>query len=100
VSSVKPSRLLAMARAYWLAEYPVSDLTPIIDELPDEEVFTADIADLPHGWLLYFDGSSASAPGKAGAGVVFITLDRHILPMSFQLDFPCSNNITRQNMKR
>ncbi|KAB2611505.1 hypothetical protein D8674_019537 [Pyrus ussuriensis x Pyrus communis] len=58
------------------------------DDLPDEEVFYINIFPT---WTMFFDGS-ARADG-AGAGVVFMTPQRQILPYSFQLNELCSNNV-------
>ena len=40
---------------------------------------------------MYFDG--ASHREGAGAGVVFVTSDREVLPYSFTLTENCSNNV-------
>ncbi|KAM1845732.1 hypothetical protein ACFX13_020001 [Malus domestica] len=74
--------------ADFLADHPIPANWKISDDLPDEEVFYIDI--FPR-WTMFFDGS-ARADG-AGAGVVFMSPQRQILPYSFQLSELCSNNV-------
>ncbi|XP_070667929.1 uncharacterized protein [Malus domestica] len=76
------------ALANFLADHPIPADWKISDDLPDEEVFYINIFPT---WTMFFDGS-ARANG-AGAGVVFMSLQRHILPYSFQLSELCSNNV-------
>ncbi|KAM1242895.1 hypothetical protein ACFX2G_035203 [Malus domestica] len=76
------------ALADFLADHPIRADWKISDDLPDEEVFYIDIFPT---WMMFFDGS-ARADG-AGAGVVFMSPQRHILPYSFQLSELCSNNV-------
>ncbi|KAM1935762.1 hypothetical protein ACFX15_019768 [Malus domestica] len=76
------------ALADFLADHPIPADWKISDDLPDEEVFYIDI--FPR-WTMFFDGS-ARADG-AGAGVVFMSPQRQILPYSFQLSELCSNNV-------
>jgi hypothetical protein len=56
--------------------------------LPDEEVFTATVAQPT--WQMYFDG--ACRKSGAGAGVIFVTPDEAIIPYSFTLISAVSNN--------
>ncbi|KAM1611494.1 hypothetical protein ACFX1Z_000269 [Malus domestica] len=76
------------ALADFPADHPIPADWKISDDLPDEEVFYIDIFPT---WTMFFDGS-AQADG-AGAGVVFMSPQRHILPYSFQLSELCSNNV-------
>ncbi|KAM1172911.1 hypothetical protein ACFX2G_023441 [Malus domestica] len=76
------------ALANFLVDHLISADWKISDDLPDEEVFYIDIF---LTWMMFFDGS-ARADG-AGAGVVFMSPQRQILPYSFQLSELCSNNI-------
>lgn len=55
----------------------------------DEEVFFIDI--LPP-WEIYFDG--VARQDSAGAEIVLILPERHILTYSFTLNNLCSNNVT------
>jgi ribonuclease HI len=56
--------------------------------LPDEEVFTATVAQPT--WQMYFDG--ACRKSGAGAGVIFVTPDEVVIPYSFTLTSAVSNN--------
>ncbi|KAM1017646.1 hypothetical protein ACFX2A_048180 [Malus domestica] len=76
------------ALADFLADHPIPADWKISDDLPDEEVFYIEIFPT---WTMFFDGS-ARADG-AGAGVVFMSPQTHILPYSFQLSKLCSNNV-------
>ena len=58
------------------------------DDLPDEDVFYAEI--LP-AWTLFFDGAARS--DGAGAGVVFVSPEKQVLTYSFVLGELCSNNV-------
>ncbi|MCQ7416414.1 ribonuclease HI family protein, partial [Salmonella enterica] len=42
-------------------------------------------------WIMYFDG--AARRSGAGAGIVFISPEKHMLPYSFVLGELCSNNV-------
>ncbi|KAH9331902.1 hypothetical protein KI387_004010, partial [Taxus chinensis] len=39
---------------------------------------------------LFFDGTKCQRGG--GAGIVLIPLDTEAMPLSFRLNFPCTNN--------
>ncbi|KAM1094244.1 hypothetical protein ACFX2B_009150 [Malus domestica] len=74
--------------ADFIADHPILAEWKISNDLPDGEVFYIDIFPT---WTMFFDGS-ARADG-VGAGVVFMSPQRQILPYSFQLSELCSNNI-------
>ncbi|KAM1291750.1 hypothetical protein ACFX13_019140 [Malus domestica] len=76
------------ALADFLADHPIPADWKISDDLPDEEVFYIDIFPT---WTMFFDGSART--DGAGAGVVFMSPQRHILPYSIQLSKLCSNNV-------
>jgi ribonuclease HI len=76
------------ALANFLAAHPIPDDFPIDDDLPDEEVFTATVAQPT--WQMYFDG--ACRKSGAGAGVIFVTPDEAVIPYSFTLTSAVSNN--------
>lgn len=47
-------------------------------------------------WEMYFDGASRMNRRKeqsSGVGIIFITPEGHLLPHSFALLEPCSNNV-------
>jgi len=72
----------------FLADHPIPDEWELNDDLPDEEVFVIDI--LPP-WKMYFNG--AAPQDGAGAGVVLVSPEKHILPYSFALTQLCSNDV-------
>ncbi|XP_074315668.1 uncharacterized protein LOC141651875 [Silene latifolia] len=74
--------------ADFFADHPVPTEWELSDELPGEEIFYVDI--LPP-WQMYFDG--AARRDGAGAGVVFISPQNHVMPYSFTLTQFCSNNV-------
>ncbi|XP_074296887.1 uncharacterized protein LOC141627548 [Silene latifolia] len=74
--------------ADFFADHPVPTEWEISDELPGEEIFYVDI--LPP-WQMYFNG--AARRDGAGAGVVFISPQNHVMPYSFTLTQFCSNNV-------
>jgi ribonuclease HI len=76
------------ALANFLAAHPIPDDFPIDDDLPDEEVFTTTVVQTT--WQMYFDG--ACRKSGAGAGVIFVTPDKAIIPYSFTLTSAVSNN--------
>ncbi|KAG9453633.1 hypothetical protein H6P81_006537 [Aristolochia fimbriata] len=57
------------------------------EEFPDEEIFLVEV--LPP-WEMYFDG--AARRSGAGAGVLFVSPKKDLLPYSFVLTQACSNN--------
>uniref|UniRef100_A0A2N9I0X6 Uncharacterized protein n=1 Tax=Fagus sylvatica TaxID=28930 RepID=A0A2N9I0X6_FAGSY len=42
-------------------------------------------------WMMFFDG--AARHEESGAGVVFVSPQKHMLPFAFRLNEPCSNNV-------
>ncbi|GMP56888.1 hypothetical protein CsSME_00021196 [Camellia sinensis var. sinensis] len=86
------------ALADCLAAHPIPDNSPLVTDLPDEEVMQVEIQ---KGWEMYFDGASRSPDGKkqenpknnkVGIGIVFVTPDNAIITHSFALSEGCSNN--------
>lgn len=67
--------------ADFLAAHPASDDTHLSDDLPDEEVLYAKVQ-FPWGSMVH--------PG-AGAGIVFMTPERSMIPYSFTLTSAASN---------
>jgi len=76
--------------ADFLADHPILDDWELNDDLPGEDVFVINI--LPP-WEMHFDG--ATRRYGAVAGVVFVSLEKHILPYSFVLTQLCSNNVAK-----
>ncbi|KAG9458170.1 hypothetical protein H6P81_002678 [Aristolochia fimbriata] len=75
------------ALANFLADHPVSAEWELTEEFPDEEIFLVEV--LPP-WEMYFDG--AARRNGAGAGVLFVSPKKDLLPYSFVLTQNCSKN--------
>ena len=86
--SVPQKAVKGRALADFLADHPIPDEWELNDDLPGEGVFFVDV--LPP-WEMYFDGAATS--DGAGAGVVFISPERHVLTYAFVLTQLCSNNM-------
>ena len=89
ITYVPQKAIKGQALADFLAAHPLPDDSPLIVELPDEEVFTVDIESQ---WQLYIDGSShtetdpdGGARRRAGAGLVFKTPQGGIIHHSFSV---------------
>ena len=78
------------ALADFLADHPIPDDWELSNDLPDEEVMVIEIS---QPWKMFFDGATQRCGADAGAGVVFVTPERDILPYSFTLIECCSNNV-------
>ncbi|KAA0063076.1 uncharacterized protein E6C27_scaffold468G001940 [Cucumis melo var. makuwa] len=76
------------ALADFLADHPVPSNWKLCDDLPDEEVLFVESME---PWIMFFDG--ATRISGAGVGIVFISLEKHMLPYSFTLGELCSNNV-------
>ncbi|KAI5335404.1 hypothetical protein L3X38_025537 [Prunus dulcis] len=63
--------------ADFLADHPILADWEILDDLPDEQVFFAYVSS---AWMMFFDGSARK--DRVGAGVVFVSPKRHVLPYS------------------
>jgi len=72
----------------FLADHPIPDDWELNEDLPGQDVFYIDILS---PWEMYFDG--ATRRDGAGARVVFVSPENHILPYSFVLTQLCSNNV-------
>jgi len=77
-----------MSIGRFLGRSPIPDNWELNDDLLGEDVFFIDI--LPP-WEMHFDG--AARHDSVGAGVVFVSPEKHILPYSFVLTQLCSNNV-------
>ncbi|XP_070047277.1 uncharacterized protein [Nicotiana tomentosiformis] len=85
----------AQALADHLAENPVDEeYEPLKTYFPDEEVMYVDEVDHEEkpGWKLFFDGA-ANMKG-IGIGAVLISETGHHYPVTAQLRFYCTNNMT------
>jgi len=92
---VPQKAIKGQAIADFLATHPVSESSKLKEDIPDE-VIEANITSSDDVWQLFFDGASRTRPkGKlvTRVGVVFISLENHVLPCAFSLTEPCSNNV-------
>ncbi|XP_059067709.1 uncharacterized protein LOC131858476 [Cryptomeria japonica] len=71
-----------------LADAPSSKSFPTLDLVPNEDVL---IIDQDSMWDMYFDGLRCQ--NGSGVGVVFISPEGNPIPLSFRLEFHCTNNI-------
>lgn len=70
-----------------MAQFPGEEERSLSDEIPGEVV----VVELPRRkWIMRFDGSAKVASN--GVGVVLSCEDGDTVPLSFKLEFPCSNN--------
>jgi hypothetical protein len=63
ITYVPQKAIKGQALADFLAAHPLPDDSPLVVELPDEEVFTVDIESQ---WELYFDGASRTETDPDG----------------------------------
>ncbi|XP_008223469.1 PREDICTED: uncharacterized protein LOC103323260 [Prunus mume] len=61
----------------------------VLGELPEMVVVVTEA----EPWILYFDGSSTSKGG--GAGAVLVNLEGQAMALSFKLNFLCTNNTVK-----
>ncbi|KAH9296988.1 hypothetical protein KI387_028670, partial [Taxus chinensis] len=57
---------------------------------PEKLIATLSLNEESYQMTLFFDGSKCQRGG--GDGAVIIPLDVEPMPLSFRLDFPCTNN--------
>nr|XP_019068939.1 uncharacterized protein LOC109120030 [Solanum lycopersicum] len=85
----------AQALADHLAENPIDEeYEPLKTYFPDEDISCINevIHDNDQGWKLFFDG--ASNRKGVGIGVVLMSESGEFYPISFQLRFYCTNNMS------
>ena len=76
--------------ADFLANHPIPDDWELFYDLLDEEVM---LVEMSQPWKMFFDG--AAQRDGVGAGVVFVTPKRDVLPYSFTLVEYCSENVAK-----
>ncbi|KAG9447255.1 hypothetical protein H6P81_013383 [Aristolochia fimbriata] len=86
INFVPQRAIKGQALANFLADHPVPAEWELTEEFPDEEIFLVEV--LPP-WEMYFDG--AARRSGAGAGVLFVSPKKDLLPYSFVLTQACSN---------
>ena len=82
---VSQKAVKGQALANFLANHPIPADWELSDDFPDEEVFFIEILS---AWMMFLDGSSQS--DGAGAGVVFVSPQKQVLPNSVMLRELCS----------
>ncbi|KAG9458405.1 hypothetical protein H6P81_002913 [Aristolochia fimbriata] len=87
INFVPQRAIKGQALANFLADHPVPAEWELTEEFQDEEIFLVEV--LPP-WEMYFDG--AARRNAAGAGVLFVSPKKDLLPYSFVLSQICSNN--------
>ncbi|KAH9316884.1 hypothetical protein KI387_018653, partial [Taxus chinensis] len=75
-----------------LADAPIVQDQPSNFDFPDESIANLSLDDNPYQMTLFFDGSKCQHGG--GAGIILIPLDGEPMPLSFKLDFECTNNVS------
>ncbi|CAM8905394.1 unnamed protein product [Rhodiola kirilowii] len=76
------------AIADFFVDHPVPAEWEFSINLPGEDIFYIDVL---QPWQMFFNG--AARRDGAGAGVVFVSPENHLLPFSFTLTQLCSNNM-------
>lgn len=97
ITYVPQKAIKGQALADFLAAHPVPDDSPLVTDLPNEDVFTVS-TEAP--WELYFDGASRSEKDpdgtprrRTGAGIIFKSPLGETIYHSFSLlKEECSNN--------
>jgi ribonuclease HI len=97
ITYVPQKAIKGQALADFLVAHPILDNSPLVVDLPDEDVFTVSVES---PWELYFDGASrieidpdGAQRRRAGAGIVFKTPRGELIYHSFSLlKEECSNN--------
>ena len=83
----------------FLAIHPIPESSKLYEDIPDV-IFESNMISEDEVWQMFFDGASKTSPkGKtnAGVGVVFISPQNHVLPRTFLLTEPYSNNVAEFN---
>ncbi|PKI59070.1 hypothetical protein CRG98_020525 [Punica granatum] len=88
---VSRTSIKGQAIADHLAEFPISDDTPINADFPDERILQVDDEKDEPTWRMYFDGAVNSA--GSGVGAVLISPDGRYYPVAAKVDFSCTNNV-------
>ncbi|KAK3015826.1 hypothetical protein RJ639_005463 [Escallonia herrerae] len=76
------------ALSNFLADHPIPTDWKIYEDFPDKEVFFVEAF---QPWMMFFHGAAWS--DGAGAGVVFVSPQRQVLPYAVILGKKCSKNV-------
>ena len=90
IAYVSQKAIKGQALANFLADHPIPADWELSDDFPDEDVLYTEV--LPP-WMMFFDG--AACQEEFGAGVVFMSPPKQVLPFAFVLSEPCSNNVVK-----
>ncbi|KAA0059905.1 uncharacterized protein E5676_scaffold184G001210 [Cucumis melo var. makuwa] len=85
---ISQKAIKGQALADFLADHPIPSDWKLCEDLPDDEVFFTEMVE---PWTMYFDG--ATRRSGAGASIVLISPEKHMLSYSFALAELCSNNV-------
>jgi len=94
-----PQKAIKTAPAHFLVAHPIPETLKLHEDIPDE-VIKANMTLEDEVLQIFFDGTSKMGPeGKivTGVGVVFVSLNNHVLPHAFSSTKPCSNNVIEYN---
>ena len=84
-----PKAVKIQAIADLLAQFPEKEECSLREDIPREVA----VVELPgRKWTMRFDGSTTAASN--GLRVMLSYKNGDIIPLSFKLEFPCSNNTT------
>ena len=87
IQYVEHKEIKGQAIADQLANFPLEDTTPMQIEFSDASIMYI----TERTWNIFFDGSHTQ--NGAGAGVFFVSPHDYMIPKSYKLMFPCTNNI-------
>ncbi|XP_062103671.1 uncharacterized protein LOC133814767 [Humulus lupulus] len=87
INFVPQKAIKGQALADFLAGHLIPDNMELHEDLPDEEVFTIETS----SWQLSLDGAAKKC--GAGAGIVFGTPSKGLIPYSFHILAICTNNV-------
>ena len=85
---VPQKAIKGQALSNFLADHPIPANWELSNDFLDEDVLNTE-ALLP--WMMFFDG--AAWQEESGAGVVFVSPQKQVLPFAFVLSEPCLNNV-------
>ncbi|XXG41985.1 hypothetical protein AAC387_Pa01g2344 [Persea americana] len=92
---VPQKAIKGQALADFLVEHPLPKDSSLRDDLLDEPVYSVETSLSNASWNMYFDGATrTNEKGKpiSGFGILFVNLDKYLIPHAFSLLEPCSNN--------
>jgi hypothetical protein len=88
IAYVPQKAIKGQTLANFLANHPILVNWELSDDFLDKNVLYTEI--LPP-WMMFFDG--ATRHEESEVGVVFVSPQKHMLPFTFRLNEPCSNNV-------